>query len=181
MTIYLSSFKHWLMIKESNWWKVLAIMRYTKRPIGAIQAKIWRAWRPPARTVRSNGTVGLETRLTLSRADICKRGLNCFDLIKLNLMALIDLPESLREVLTEKLKYSELSEIQQLVVNHFSSANANANIIAKSKNGTGKSLALTICVIKLLNQLSPVNLVDPESEVVHPEALILAPSREIAI
>ena len=97
-------------------------------------------------------------------------------------MSIQDLPSHIRSVLVDQLHYSDLSEIQQLVVKHFKSDQASNNMIAKSKNGTGKSLALTLCVVNLLNQLSEENPENDDSvDVVYPSALLLAPSREIAM
>ena len=71
------------------------------------------------------------------------------------------LPESVRTILTQKLNFTTLSPVQCQVLDHYNSG----NLIVQSKNGSGKSLALTLLVL----------MRNPKM------CIVVAPTREIAI
>ena len=54
------------------------------------------------------------------------------------------LPAEITEILRSKLKYTELSDIQKIVA---ANAAGKENLICKSKNGSGKSLAITLLLM----------------------------------
>ena len=60
------------------------------------------------------------------------------------------LPTPILSLLGKKLGYKDLSSIQKSVCTHLKSENNRANFIAKAKNGSGKSLALTIALFNRL-------------------------------
>ncbi len=65
-------------------------------------------------------------------------------------------------MLVEKLNYTRLSEIQQLVLDAHDSTKS---LIVQSKNGSGKSFALTLLLLLRKPKLS----------------IVIAPTREIAV
>ena len=102
------------------------------------------------------------------------------------------LPSFVTKVLEEDLKYENLSQIQQLIIQHIKSyPDSTPNIIAKSKNGSGKSLALCLLLLDTLGLLKqsdddyaepePANTESNGFQVAQIEGVVLAPTREIAI
>ena len=58
-------------------------------------------------------------------------------------------PNAVLETLSHTLRYKELSPIQKEVCAHLKENNTG-NFIAKAKNGSGKSLALTLTILSCL-------------------------------
>ena len=67
-----------------------------------------------------------------------------------------------KQILTDKLNYKSLSDIQQQVLQNYST---DCNLIVQSPNGSGKSLALVLLLLLKSTKL----------------AIVLAPTREIAV
>jgi len=88
------------------------------------------------------------------------------------------LPAPILSLLGNKLGYKDLSSIQKSVCSHLKSENSRANFIAKAKNGSGKSLALTIA---LFNNLKDQPKSTENEQSIGIQGLVLAPTREIAI
>jgi superfamily II DNA/RNA helicase len=66
-----------------------------------------------------------------------------------NFLALDALIPGLSQVLTSALNYTDLSPIQKLICNHLKT-DRSTNLIAKAKNGSGKSLALSIALLAII-------------------------------
>ncbi len=91
-------------------------------------------------------------------------------------------PEWVRRVLVDELKYEGPSKVQEMVCQELRrQGDHRQNLIVQSKNGTGKTLAYTTVLIRNLakEELAEENRVEEVPLAI--KALVLAPTREIAI
>ena len=76
----------------------------------------------------------------------------------------LSLPKYVIDTLKNELKYERPSSIQSIVCQHLKTGNKSRNLIAKAKNGSGKTLALTLLMLDTMGALKEDDdFVEPQS------------------
>ena len=76
----------------------------------------------------------------------------------------LSLPKYVIDTLKNELKYERPSSIQSKICQHLKTGNKSRNLIAKAKNGSGKTLALTLLMLDAMGALKEEDdFVEPQS------------------